>query len=384
MDVSISNLLKLDVFTNARLITGQAGIHNVIHDISVLEMPIIEFDESIETTIGAFYLTGLYAYKEDEAGLVSLFKQLVAEKCSGVCIIDTYFKDLPDQIVTLCIEHQIPIIMMPDAVPYALILNAIYNEVIRMKDAQYTETLLETLMSEDLYPEEVRQRAERINSNFLSQHFAIFVQGVGQVHQGTLSKIQSDDIVTKNWCVARFRSGILIIATFENKQMMNYGKSKEKVVSLLKGMFANYRIGISNLNSNLSTLDESIKEALVANHACMSIGGDVTEYANIGVYKLLFQLKGDRRLAKFRDEVLQPIKAYEVQHNISLLETAKAFIENDGDIKKTAAVLYLHINTVRYRMEKIKKIMGMDGTNLKYIEQLSIAIKADNVLNNLK
>jgi DNA-binding PucR family transcriptional regulator len=57
------------------------------------------------------------------------------------------------------------------------------------------------------------------------------------------------------------------------------------------------------------------------------------------------------------------------------------FIENDGDLRKTAEELFVHINTVRYRIDKIKKILNLENSSWAFNEQLSLAIKADKILN---
>nr|WP_243157966.1 helix-turn-helix domain-containing protein [Aminipila terrae] len=51
------------------------------------------------------------------------------------------------------------------------------------------------------------------------------------------------------------------------------------------------------------------------------------------------------------------------------------FVENDGNYIKTAEALYLHKNTIRYRINKIKELHHMENSELNFYEQLSIAIK---------
>ncbi len=46
-----------------------------------------------------------------------------------------------------------------------------------------------------------------------------------------------------------------------------------------------------------------------------------------------------------------------------VLETGIAFIENGFNISKTSNNIYLHRNTLIYRLEKIKDILGMDIKN---------------------
>ena len=61
------------------------------------------------------------------------------------------------------------------------------------------------------------------------------------------------------------------------------------------------------------------------------------------------------------------------------LDTLEAFIEYDGDFKKTAKFFGQHENTVRYRIAKAKKILNFEHNHLKFIEIISIAIKIKNI-----
>jgi sugar diacid utilization regulator len=84
----------------------------------------------------------------------------------------------------------------------------------------------------------------------------------------------------------------------------------------------------------------------------------------------------------YRDEFLNPIIKYDAKYHLDLLKTLNAYIRNDGDLKKTAAEFFQHINTTRYRLEKIKELLNMEGLNYKFFEEVSTAIKIDKILPN--
>jgi DNA-binding PucR family transcriptional regulator len=43
-----------------------------------------------------------------------------------------------------------------------------------------------------------------------------------------------------------------------------------------------------------------------------------------------------------------------------LLETVAAFLDSGGSIEGTARALYVHANTVRYRLRKVHELVGLD------------------------
>ena len=91
-------------------------------------------------------------------------------------------------------------------------------------------------------------------------------------------------------------------------------------------------------------------------------------------------IKDEPELKRFHDEIIVPLENYDRQKGTSLLNTAVAYVENDGDIGKTAESLYQHQNTIRYRLNKIKEILDMKGVNGSFYEKISIAVKIHKIM----
>ncbi len=83
-------------------------------------------------------------------------------------------------------------------------------------------------------------------------------------------------------------------------------------------------------------------------------------------------------LKSFTDNILNPIKEYD---NGNLIETARIYIENSGDIIKVSEQMFQHKNTIRYRINKIKTLLN-SISDKDFYEQLSIAIKCEKIIKN--
>ena len=67
----------------------------------------------------------------------------------------------------------------------------------------------------------------------------------------------------------------------------------------------------------------------------------------------------------------------------SLLSTGINFIENDLNISKTSNILFLHRNTLIYRLEKIKEYLNLDLKNFKDAFIFYLSVKSFlNFMNN--
>ena len=85
-------------------------------------------------------------------------------------------------------------------------------------------------------------------------------------------------------------------------------------------------------------------------------------YNESGSYSLLSTMSGADRDA-FMSRYVSPVAAYDAQHGSQLIRTLQVFFESLGNIQKTADVLYLHVSTVRYRLSRIERILGISINN---------------------
>ena len=79
-------------------------------------------------------------------------------------------------------------------------------------------------------------------------------------------------------------------------------------------------------------------------------------------------------LRSFRDRLLGPLAEYDIRHNAELLPTLKSFLACDGSWSVCASRMYLHVNTVRYRIERIEALTGRDLRRLADQTDLLLAL----------
>ena len=65
-------------------------------------------------------------------------------------------------------------------------------------------------------------------------------------------------------------------------------------------------------------------------------------------------------LRSLRERLLGPLTDYDDRHNAELLTTLRAFLACDGSWSACAARMYVHVNTVRYRIGRVEALTGRD------------------------
>jgi DNA-binding PucR family transcriptional regulator len=60
------------------------------------------------------------------------------------------------------------------------------------------------------------------------------------------------------------------------------------------------------------------------------------------------------------ERLLGPLRDYDTRHNAELMPTLRSFLACDGSWAVCAALMYVHVNTVRYRIGRIEALTGRD------------------------
>lgn len=82
---------------------------------------------------------------------------------------------------------------------------------------------------------------------------------------------------------------------------------------------------------------------------------------------------------KFK-ELFKPLVEYDLAHANCMVETLTVFLLDTGlNTQQTAKIIFLHPNTVNYRIKKIKNMLGADITDMPLLLLLSTALAIDRI-----
>jgi DNA-binding PucR family transcriptional regulator len=75
---------------------------------------------------------------------------------------------------------------------------------------------------------------------------------------------------------------------------------------------------------------------------------------------LVEALRADPQRAAYYLSLLEPLQEYDRQHNGDLIRTLAVYLECGGNSVRAADRLFLHRNSLRYRLARIQALLGMD------------------------
>ena len=110
--------------------------------------------------------------------------------------------------------------------------------------------------------------------------------------------------------------------------------------------------------------------------------GAVLAFEDTGAYRLLLPAMSEdpAELQRFYAETVEPLVAYDEQYETDLVQTLDTFLDCDGNVAGTAQRLFTHRHTIRYRLERVRDLSGLDVASTDGREKLGLGLKAMRVL----
>lgn len=139
--------------------------------------------------------------------------------------------------------------------------------------------------------------------------------------------------------------------------------------------------GISNPVMSLVKLHDAKEEAKLALNISKKLRVSqpfIVFYSQTGIYKLLHQINDPSVLHVYVEEKLGPLLK-DNNKETELLETLLCMLKNNFNLQKTAKELYIHYNTLRYRLDKLKEY-GINTSNGLELAELAVAFQIHQYL----
>lgn len=160
-----------------------------------------------------------------------------------------------------------------------------------------------------------------------------------------------------------------------------------KVLNLLKSkkLIYKYSGGIGNQYSDLKYLGKSFKEAnttlSIVNTFSIDTKEPVLIYEKLGIHRIISMVNDYGELNTFCKEFLGDLIAYDEKNNDVLTETLHMYLKSNCVVVETAKKLFIHSNTVSYRLKKIQNIIKHDLSTLEFRLTYLFALEAQQVLH---
>ncbi|MRR28829.1 GAF domain-containing protein [bacterium] len=189
-----------------------------------------------------------------------------------------------------------------------------------------------------------------------------------KTHPGSLVGMQSD-------------SALLLVPTSDESEYrvgLELGKKIQQALQIALPDLT-ISIGVGRAVKNYTDIPSSYQDAQISLHASATSSkrGRVLAYAELGVLPLLLQSRSQTELVAFMHSSLDPLLAHDAQKDSDLVPTLRAYLASSGHLQRTASDCHIHINTLKYRMQRIEEILNLDLSNgeTRFNLQLALTIQ---------
>lgn len=362
--VSCNDLLKLNIFKSIQLVAGKRGLYKTISWPYICQS--IDFEQWVNGR-ELMFLTGM-GMVLDEPTLIHLINKCQARDIAGVVILtgSEYIETIPQKVIDVANEVNLPLFEMPWKLKLIDVSKEIANYLMtsNLNENRDNELLKALLFSYDLDELKIKQ---------LISNYPFPIDTSAFVANFTLGKeeaLEADVLVNKikhNLDEKGVKSligthGKCISCVLFIKDLIEYRQTKEVLKSFHLGSTKDQVITLSigRVSKNLLELNRSYKEADKGYKfaKCNKWKVDVIDYEQLGFYKVLFEINDLELLKAYSQKVLG--KLMQSERSIELLETLRIYLMNDCNLVKTSKALFIHRNTLIYRLNKIKNQLEGD------------------------
>lgn len=109
----------------------------------------------------------------------------------------------------------------------------------------------------------------------------------------------------------------------------------------------------------------------------------VCKYSDYRIFDLLDHFNEKQKLSAYYHPAIQRLQTYDIKNCTELLHTLDIFLQKNGNIKDSSAALYIHRNSLSYRLERISKIGKISLADPETCMQLWLSCRIAEYLQQL-
>lgn len=383
MSIYCSDLFSLTSFCDVTLCAGQDGLHRKI------TWPFVCVTPTISQWLHGgelLFVTG-HGLPVNDAYLLELTMECIAKNLSGIIFLlhPDHIPEIPDTVRRIADEKSFPLFQMPWDV--------------KLVDA--TREIIQLIQSENNYKERTRFFLESVlfSENYdidsllqfyditLHEHYCI---AIIQADEKTFSKTteacfhqinyfirhQKLDTKTTNILICSYANQLILLITAK-EHLDSLRMVAENAFQHMKKLFAKHPITLafSSSKQDISEIKAAYREVQLCfayKNFAAPLRECIIRYENLGIYRILLELKKNSSIVDYCYKNIASLIEYDEKHSANLLKTLKSYFINNNNLTKTAADLYIHKNTLSYRLSLIKSLLGTDFSNS--LEQMELFI----------
>lgn len=386
----LNELLCFDYFKGLRLIAGEKGLSATVSYCGILEY---ELDPKLNKKYSStnfkphtLAISSLFFARDNPFQILEAVKYLVAQGGSGLVIKNIFRLPIHESVLHYADYQSFPILLMDDTVMFEDFIVQVYQCIDAISDAVSAELLLDRLLYQSFDGSERVRTARQLLPSFRSQYFIVHIRTEEPLSGGKIAQIrESTNQYPEETASAVFgyRGGAILILSQEEfpgtlDSLLTSVANAANIVS----QDIPCLLGVSKVHFSLEDIDLAIREAMFSstvhhleNRYFRSRRAPYMQYDQLGVYQVLLPALGNPALPQYSHQILEPVIGFDAENRGNLMETLLMLVQCGGDLHQSAQEMGQHENTLRYRLNKVFTLTGLNYQKPAHYEKLALAVR---------
>ncbi|MDF2877242.1 MAG: hypothetical protein K0S30_338 [Clostridia bacterium] len=390
MPTNLEEILYLPAAKPLALLTKHSKLKRTIawtHTVEDAEnMRFVEKDNLI-------FMTGI-AIQENQEALLKFIKDLYDKQTAGV-IINTgkYITSIADEIIEFANSVDYPILTFPWEVKITDINRGICEYIIKHANADRNlEDLIKTIIFNkgQIHESEINHIIEygfdvegrymvmvvelageqySIDERISNQAYNIIRNMLMRVYEKHVCFFQDNKIIG----LLPSKNGVGLEGNELKNKLLQQFDTKGKTVQVKVG-FGKICTGIRN---SYKSYEEALKVIFINSKRN---NYEAYLYEELGFYKLVLDIKDSQEMRAIYDETIGKLASYDKMHHTDYVEVLKLYLLENKSIAHVSKKLYIHRNTVTYKLKKIEELLEVDLNLLDDTIKVKLAILVQELL----
>lgn len=378
--VSVKKILSLPSLEGAEIIAGNSFADNKITTLAVMEVP----DVSEWVQPGEFLMTTGYMFKDNIDGFISIIPELRERNVAALGIKPNRFiNTIPKALIKAAEKNGLPLIYLPPHTNFSKVTSEVMEKIL-IKDIDAEGYIIHKIIKPThTSVETINEYAKPFNIEFgkdtLIRLLAIpmlddyIYSSLKQTFYSLFCNSQIKILTTRQDKLM----GILCIYEDESVWKEFESKHSDYMEQIVSNYNANLFIGNSQKGiSSESRLYDNII-SLINLSSGISEKQTIVSWDKVGILSIIPSISGSPYHMYLNNTYIDPIRKYDQKQKLSIYETLKEYIACNGNMKLAAEKLYIHYNTMCYRINRVKEDLNWNLNDISTLTDLNLAFLLD-------
>lgn len=378
MSLKVKELLQLQSLRGMKLVSGAAGMNRTVSSAGIADYefaPGIEYENSQPFEQDSFVISSLLFARGDEKRILEAVKKLYEAGTAALAFKTIIFEQLPEEVLRFSDKAGYPIFSFGTDVYFENIIYETMYAVQRDDTITLGEEHIKRMIAGEMSRGEVEKISSSISLVFRSCAMAVYVRPrEGERELDTVRICRSlymNKSLKKKCILCEYNKGLFIILTGAFDEEQRFEVILKEALEDLSLSEADLTVARSGVYRPYENLDRCIRESYFAYLAGAVSGKDYGRYREIGTFKFLAPLKDNYAFRQFSEDIMENLADKE-----EYFQTVLLFVRNSGSLADTASAAGCHQNTVRYRLSKVREMIGAEAeTDFELYCQLAAAVR---------